>query len=223
MIPGWHPSACPGLPRVSRHPAHSRPSRSRPRVPAASGRPGRAPAHPCAVTHQRKRSLSSGAGRAAQVSHVVAVTWGSAAARTGAAGWCPACGHARSPCRVPGRAGCGRVRGRPCLPGSSRPYVAQAGSAGPRGCAAACPDSVQPGWREVPGTGGAAQGGSRGHGAADDHAGSPSPSAGRWSLRAPAYPGARVKLLVRQPPPAVRGPGGRRRRRPGPSPRRARS
>jgi hypothetical protein len=54
MMPGWHPSACPGSPRVPRHPVGSRPSRRRPRVPAASGRPGRgSPAHPCAVTHDQ--------------------------------------------------------------------------------------------------------------------------------------------------------------------------
>ena len=41
MLPGWHPSACPGSPPVSRHPVGSRPSRRHPRVPAASGLPGR--------------------------------------------------------------------------------------------------------------------------------------------------------------------------------------
>jgi len=48
MMPGWHPSACPGSPRVSRHPVGSRPSRRRPRVPAASGRgvPAGAPRSP---------------------------------------------------------------------------------------------------------------------------------------------------------------------------------
>ena len=53
-IPGWHPSACPGSPRVPRHAAGGRPSRSRPRTPAAPGHPGRAPAHPCAVTRDQR-------------------------------------------------------------------------------------------------------------------------------------------------------------------------
>jgi len=43
---GWHPSACPGSPPVSRHPVGSRPSRRRPRLPAASDVPAGAPRSP---------------------------------------------------------------------------------------------------------------------------------------------------------------------------------
>jgi hypothetical protein len=47
MIPGWHPPPAPDHPRSP----GTRPPRSRPRVPAASGRPGWSnTAHPCAVT-----------------------------------------------------------------------------------------------------------------------------------------------------------------------------
>jgi hypothetical protein len=54
MLPGLAPFRLPRItPRVSRHPAGSRPSRRRPRVPAASDVPAEARRSPCAVTHDQ--------------------------------------------------------------------------------------------------------------------------------------------------------------------------
>ena len=163
------------------------------------------------LTHQRKRAASSVPGESAGLAVMAACELGC----------CCGCGWRAGLRAAGGRGGgmlaarvafCGAARVPAALlgPVSSRPYVAQAGSA----VRAACPDSVQPGWGEERGTGRAAQGGSRGRAAAGDHAGSPSPSAGEDGLRAPVsrragfVPGQAASAAsagVQRPPEAATG------------------
>ena len=157
----------PGAPSWLRHFVRFCP-RAQPAVFVIAGHLGRISPF---LTHQRKRSLSSGAGwlRALGVSGGVA--WCFAFPGLG---WClTARGRGMLRARV---ASCGaRVPAALAGPVSSRPYVAQAGSA-----AGACPDSVQPGSRGGTGDRGGLPRVGRGViAAADDHAGSPSPASGR--------------------------------------------
>ena len=107
--------------------------------------------HTTRTAHQRKRGLSSGGGRCCPGFSCGAVAWGFAAAGVGVAGWRLFAGIRRP---VP-RSGCCRLRTggvAPVFPGVFPSLRSSSGLGRPRRVArAACPDSVQPGWREVPG------------------------------------------------------------------------
>jgi hypothetical protein len=134
--------------------------------------------------HQRKRKLSSGVcGRLPGVV-VAGGELGFWRWRGSGGGRVAGCGHGEGP---RGGAGCAGGGAGWCPPGSSRPYVVQAGSAQR---VLACPDSVQPGWREGPGTGEGCPWCVAGSVPPAIMAGSPSPSGGRWSWGA-RVPGVR--------------------------------
>jgi hypothetical protein len=165
--------------------------------------------------HQRKRVLSSGAGGGCG-------GWGwrlrdlwYCCGRGRGAGGGPARGHADGPRRVVLlRAGAWL----PVCPVSSRPYVAQAGSA----VRAACPDSVQPGWREGPGTGEGCPGWLTGSWCRQRRCGLALPVRGGDGLAGCRRSGRSRESPVRRLPAALRRAGGRLMRLRGPSPRRGR-